>query len=164
MKVRWEASQNLHLTLHFLGPTPSNLLEDLLHDLRACAHRHRPFDLALGPLGCLPDTKNPRLFWAGVQDRHGFLKGLGEDSRQILNQYRLFKLKDDFLPHVTLGRVSDLHHWDSKPLEILLPQIRLEGRLPVESMVLYRSNQRVTSAEKGTEKVYEALQRYPLKT
>lgn len=137
--ARWIPPEKLHLTLHFLGNTPANLIEDLQLDLGACAHRHRPFDLALGNLGCFPDMKKPRVLWAGVKDTHRHLDALVEDCRRVLNRYRLFKLEEDYVPHLTLGRLSPASSTDLGPLEALLPQWPDLGRLPVEKFNLYES-------------------------
>jgi 2'-5' RNA ligase len=146
--IRFVPPENLHLTLHFLGPTPSNLLEDFHHDLGAAAHRHRPFDLALNGLGCFPDTENPRVLWAGIRDAHGRLKELEEDCRRVLDQYRLFKLEQDYVPHVTLGRLSG--SGGSKAFENALKQWGSLGRLPVEKFVLFQSRQDAGRTVYGT--------------
>ena len=133
-------AEKLHLTLHFLGETPENLLEDLHHDLKACAQRHRPFDLKVGGLGAFPSWEDPRVLWAGVQDPKGKLAGLFDASRRALNAYRLFKLREEFQPHISLAKVGELKaSWDPRPLQGILQQWEKIGILPVEEFSLIKS-------------------------
>ena len=140
----WElkcvAPENFHLTLHFLGETPVNILNDLHHELSAVAHRLRPFDLACGGLGAFPSFEDPRVLWVGLQDRQGKLKGLVEATRKVLDSYRLFKLRDDFQARLTLARVVDLKEsWDPGRLARLAPQWADLGDLAVEAIRLMKS-------------------------
>jgi 2'-5' RNA ligase len=133
--------EQFHLTLHFLGETPERLLEDLGKELGACANRFRPFDLACGGLGAFPHWEDPRVLWIGVHDRAGKLKELFEATKKILNSYRLFKLNEDFQPHLSLARVTDLKtSWDPAKIQGLLSQWEHLGKLAVEGFHLTQSH------------------------
>lgn len=150
--------ENFHVTLHFLGETQTSLLEDLHHDLSACAHRLRPFDLNCGGLGAFPSFENPRVLWAGIEDKTGKLKELFEATRRVLNSYRLFKLEEELRQaHVTLARVNELKPgWDPKRLEAIFPQCQKIGRLPVEEIRLMQSQR----TEHGSR--YELVEKFIL--
>jgi 2'-5' RNA ligase len=160
LKVRWTLPEKLHLTLHFLGQTPANLLEDLQHDLGACGDRHHPFDLPFTSLGFFPNQDQPRIIWIGLRDTHGRLAALVDDTRRILQRARLFKLRDDFVPHITLGRVEDASQdWDSRALKALMPAWHEVGPGPlgVDRFDLFQS----LPTSGGT--VYKIVKEFPLK-
>jgi 2'-5' RNA ligase len=147
-----------HLTLHFLGSTPARLLEDLRHDLGACFHRHRRFDLSLQGMGCFPSPDEPRVLWAGIGDPHGRLAALHQDSRRVLDQYRLFKLEDrPYSPHLSLARVKGQSpSFDARAFGLALKAWDRPASFPVEQGILFQSQ----FLKDGMR--HEALQRYPL--
>jgi len=155
-QIRWTPPQKLHLTLHFLGETPENLLQDFHHELGALAHTRRPFDLQLGALGAFPSFEDPRVLWAGLRSSGDHLESLFEASYRILDRYRIFKLRKDFRPHISLGRVSELRQaWDSKRIEKLLPQWERLGFMEVADMRLMRSRLNEAGADYETIEIYK---------
>jgi 2'-5' RNA ligase len=155
--LRFSPPEKLHLTLHFLGETPENLLEDLHHDLGAFFHSRRPFDLPLGGLGSFPNWEDPRVVWAGLDDQAGRWKDLFEASYRILRGYKIFGLRKEFSPHLTLARVSDLKvNWDPTRIQGLLPQWGRLGSLPVQHLALMRSQPGAGGSN------YETLQEFKL--
>jgi 2'-5' RNA ligase len=156
-ELRFSPPEKLHLSLHFLGETPDNLLEDLHHDLGALCHARRPFDLGVGGLGAFPNWADPRVVWAGVHDKAGSWRGLFEASFRILRGYRIFDLRREFSPHLTLARIGALKaSWDPRRIQGLMPQWGDLGILPVQQLALMRSQ----PGEGGS--VYRTLQTYPL--
>jgi len=134
--------EDFHLTLHFLGATPERILDDLKKELGAVCHARRPFDLACGGLGCFPDEADPRVLWAGVRDPAGRLEELFQASRRVLNGYRLFQLRGELAPHLSLARVRRLSAaWDPALLRGLAPQWSALGPLPVERLCLFQGVQ-----------------------
>jgi RNA 2',3'-cyclic 3'-phosphodiesterase len=138
--------EDLHLTLHYLGPTPARVTDDLKRELGALAHARRPFDLPVQGVGAFPHDADPRVLWAGVSDPHGRLAELFEAARRVLNAYRLFKLREELQPHLTLARVRRLSAaWSPQPLRALAAGTGALGLLPVQSFQLMRSR----AAEEG---------------
>jgi 2'-5' RNA ligase len=137
------APEKFHVTLHFLGETQESLLADLHHDLGACAHRLRPFDLKVGGLGAFPNFDDPRVLWMGVQDQALKLRELFDATRRVLDPYRLFRLEETLKQaHVTLARVEALKPgWATVRLSAVIAQWQSLGRLPVEELHLMRSQQ-----------------------
>jgi len=132
---------DFHLALHFLGATPERVVDDLKRELGAVAHAHRPFDLACGGLSCFSDEDNPRVVYASLHDSAAKLMELFEATRRVLNAYRLFKLRDELTPHITLARVTKLSAaWDPMLLRGLAPQWDKLGTYPVERMQLMQSH------------------------
>jgi len=104
--VRWVRPAHMHLTLHFLGPTRSDRLEDIAGALDVATRNIQPFVFAVAGIGAFPNSNNPRVIWAGIQAPErlfAFKKqlaaglaslGFSRDSRP-------------FAPHLTLGRLRD---------------------------------------------------------
>jgi 2'-5' RNA ligase len=158
LQIDWTPSNAWHLTLHFLGSTDERLLEDLRHDLGACFHKHRPFDVKVSGLGCFPHPSQPKILWAGIEDPHQLLARLCEDSRRMLNQYRLFKLEEHaYIPHLTLGRIKDQSpSFDPFAFAKAMAAWSPIGTLGIEKACLYQSH----LSKKGAR--YEVLQEYKL--
>lgn len=155
-QVRWTPPPSLQLTLHVLGNTPENLLEDLHHDLGALAHARRPFDLKIGGVGVFPSWDDPRIIWAAVKDRATQLETLFEASYKVLDRYRHFELQKDLSPYLRLGSVSQLSpSWDPRRIEKLLPQWDDLGTMPVEALQLMRSRVSQDSAGDETVEIYK---------
>jgi len=138
--LRPTESTELHFVLHFLGPTPLRLVDDLKRELGAVCHARRPFDIEIGGLGCFPDDTEPRMLTLGLQDGAGKLGELSLAMRKVLNAYRLFPLGEAGLPRLALARVDRLSRgWDPRPLRGLAFQWKDVGPCPVEEVRLMKS-------------------------
>jgi 2'-5' RNA ligase len=138
--LRLSDPQDFHLTLHFLGPTPVRVIDDLRRELGAVAHARRPFDLSVKGLGAFPHWDEPGILWAAVHDGAGHLAELHQASLRVLNAYRLFKLTGAYTPHITLARVKKISAaWDPRRLKALSGWDEALGAYPVEELRLMRS-------------------------
>ena len=67
--VRWCCSDQLHLTLLFLGrieASEQNAIEDVIRNV---AKRFSPFKVKVSGLGLFPGPKRPRVLWLGISNR-----------------------------------------------------------------------------------------------
>lgn len=73
--ARWVRTENLHLTIRFLGDTPADLVPDVgLAVLDAAAGVAR-FRIELAGAGAFPDGRHPRTLWLGVdQGNDGLMR------------------------------------------------------------------------------------------
>lgn len=102
--VVWTRSEQLHLTLRFLGDVECSLLEPIEAALGRV--RVEPFVLPVGGTGSFPPTGPARVLWAGVGRGHTRLHQLRQQVDDALLSTGLpFDVKT-FHPHVTLGRVK----------------------------------------------------------
>ena len=150
--ARWISTENLHLTLHFLGEVDRATAEDVNLNL---SHVRAPaFPLAIGEVGYFGKTKGPRALWAGVSGGDGLLLlrgrvGAALERSGIKIESRKYK------PHITLARLKNVK---SEALVGFLANnigLTLEP-FPVESFTLFRSH----LGNGGSH--YEALVEYPL--
>jgi len=137
-------SENLHLTLAFLGATEAALLPDLI----ALASRVHFSTIRL-PLDRVGYWKHNRIIWCGATEEPKALAALVEDLRAQLEAGRIHYDRKPFVSHITLVRdatalpaVPAWHPlvWEAKDFA-LVGSARIEGRV-----------------------TYQVLQRFPAQT
>jgi 2'-5' RNA ligase len=64
--ARWVRTENLHLTVRFLGDTPPDLVPDVGLAVADAAAAVDPFRVELAGAGAFPDGRHPRTLWLGV--------------------------------------------------------------------------------------------------
>ncbi len=160
--VRWTATQNIHLTLHFLGEVTPDQLEPVQAAMQAAAETAAPFSLRLGGLGCFPNTSRPRVIWVGLTEQNSALAALHATLGQKLAGAIGFAPEQrPFSPHLTLGRVKSGIPKRHLPTlsQALQQEQRRVGRLAdlsVTEICLFASELRPTGA------VYTQLVSSPL--
>ncbi len=74
--ARWVRTENLHLTVRFLGDTDPELIPALGDAAREAAAGVDVFDVELAGAGTFPDGRHPRTLWIGVEQGNGALEAL----------------------------------------------------------------------------------------
>ena len=74
--ARWVRTENLHLTVRFLGDTDESLIEALAEAAREAAAGVAAFDVELAGAGAFPDGRHPRTLWIGVERGNAELEAL----------------------------------------------------------------------------------------
>lgn len=103
--AKWVNSENLHLTVQFLGDVPEDKVTLAVEALKRSVEGVSPFYLTLGGVGVFPSKDRPRVFWAGV---HGETAVLSELHRKVQKELGLLGFAPDqkrFSPHLTLARL-----------------------------------------------------------
>ena len=140
--VRWVPTQNMHLTIKFLGSLPLSHLDFIKRMLTQSADSNPQFDLQVSGLGSFPNSKLPRVLWAGIHASAGLasLQKVIEDGATRLGYN---KEERPFSPHLTLGRVrqrlsaQELHKVSTTFSAFQLGKI---GTATVDSVNLYQSD------------------------
>jgi 2'-5' RNA ligase len=104
--ARWVATENIHLTLKFLGEISSTHLEMLTQAICAECAQVASFQVSVEQLGCFPNPRRPRVIWIGLI----VPPELNRLQRQIeASTTRLGYASDEkpFSPHLTIGRVRE---------------------------------------------------------
>jgi RNA 2',3'-cyclic 3'-phosphodiesterase len=100
--AKWVRSENLHVTLKFLGHTDAAKLEKIENALRI-VRSPQPVNLDFSGVGFFPNEKRPRIFWAGMNSSPS-LGPLAAAIDHTMHQLG-FPLEDrPFTPHLTLAR------------------------------------------------------------
>ncbi len=105
--VKWVETDNLHLTLVFLGNIAPDKIPHLIEAMHTAAAGVRPFTVKVHGLGVFPNPHRPQVVWAGLE---GDINLLGQLQQQLAAALEPLGFKPDtrpFRPHLTLGRVRD---------------------------------------------------------
>jgi len=113
---RWQPTQNLHLTLHFLGEVKEELLPAIRQDMDMVSQIISPFWLSTGYLGAFPNAEKPRVLWMGL---HGGVDALKQLHLLLGKRFQLhhglhFDRKP-YRPHITMARGP---HTNGSPLPL----------------------------------------------
>lgn len=103
--IKWVETENLHLTLKFLGDTQEAMVDQIQHALAAGIKNIPPFSLSLGEIGGFPSLLRTRVIWSGLTGELAVLNRLRERVETALEEIGYPREKTKFHPHLTLGRV-----------------------------------------------------------
>lgn len=106
-EVKWVATENVHLTLHFLGAVPEDRLDGVKEAIAAAAGSAAPLHLELKGAGGFPNARRPRVLWAGLSGDLVPLAKLVEELGRRLGPLGFPADERPFSPHLTLGRARD---------------------------------------------------------
>ncbi len=105
--ISWVKTNNIHLTLKFLGDVPVNLMQQVIEATeKACADL-KSFNLEIAGTGFFPDAKRPRVLWVGCEEKSGTLQKIHQNLDLVLSNLGFEKQSRRFSPHLTIGRVKD---------------------------------------------------------
>lgn len=142
--VRWVRDDNLHLTIKFLGDVSAEALESLHGELTALLRATPPLAATVCGLGVFPDTRRPRVVWAGVT-----CPGLGTVAAAVDAAAVRIGVAPETRPfsaHVTLGRVSGPARWAPLGREIAARAAEAFGACAIAALVAVRSDLRPDGA------------------
>jgi 2'-5' RNA ligase len=138
-------SQNLHLTLQFLGNQSEDRLAEAVGALEEAAGRSGPVDVTLHGVGAFPGLERPRILWIGLA--HGALETRALQARvsDALAARGFPREERAWHPHLTIGRVFDERRWrrEADPaVRSALAQVATTsfGTLRITEVALMRSD------------------------
>jgi len=104
--VNWVETNNLHITLKFLGDTPLNDLPKLINTVTQSIQHTDSFDVALHGIGVFPNWESPKTIWIGCREGADELRQLAESINKDLIPLGFPIESRRFSPHLTIGRVK----------------------------------------------------------
>ena len=140
--VRWVPTQNMHLTLKFLGDIAASHVDFLRQMLAREADSHSQFDLQIDGLGSYPTSRRPRVLWAGLHapaDLISLQKSIEAGTTRLGYEQE----EHAFSPHLTLGRVRQtISQTEMQKVRTALDTIQLGniGTARVDSIHLFKSD------------------------
>ena len=105
--ARWTRSDQLHLTLRFLGEVPAGAVEALKDAVNAVARDAAPLFLAAQGLGFFPNPRSPRVLWVGINDCENRLVGIQKRIEAAVSSFSPEPVEKEFRGHVTLARLKN---------------------------------------------------------
>jgi len=101
------ASENLHVTVRFLGEVGPERLQETARALWAAAESVPAGRLRIYGFGAFPHLRRPRVVWAGVEDPEGCTAPLERVVSAALVPLGHPPEDRDWTPHVTVARLGD---------------------------------------------------------
>lgn len=133
--VHWQSPSQMHLTLKFLGETEEGQAQKLIDHLANI--EHPAFFLTINRLGTFPQSKQPRVLWAGIK-KNDSLTALHEKIEQLCTSLGFDPENRSFIPHITLARMKKVSREDITSFVNQHEQFHISDIL-IDKFVLYES-------------------------
>ena len=151
--IKWIPSENIHLTLFFLGNVSNKDFPDLIQSVEKKIECNN-FQLTITGTGVFPSSNLPKVLWLGIG------KGIDELTSlqsQVEKSIRIFKensQKTTFTPHITIARIRRAY----TKIDVLpfLNTVYSPIELDVNSICLYESKLSPEGAQ------YTVLNAFPI--
>lgn len=104
----WTRSENMHLTLRFLGDVSRDSVPALVQGLASATANFGEMRLTAERLGCFPDLRFPRVLWTWVHDD---AERLAEFQRRVVaatSEFTRERAEDKFTGHITVARIKSI--------------------------------------------------------
>jgi 2'-5' RNA ligase len=103
-RTKWVRPANIHVTLKFLGDIDSGTIDAIASAMVSAAEGCAPISLSAKGIGVFPNTKRPRVLWAGLTGEVNLLIDLQRKLDDRLSDIGFAKERRSFKGHLTLGR------------------------------------------------------------
>jgi len=153
---KWVKPESFHITLKFLGDVERERIPTLWESIRRSLAEFHAFTMSFRGLGVFPDTRAPRVAWAGIHDGATELTELAHKVEQPCAEHGFEPERRRFAAHLTLGRSRRPTHNATLIAAIdKFADVDL-GRADVTSVALMRSKLTPAGA------IYHILEEQPL--
>lgn len=134
--VKWVETENIHLTLKFLGEVNEDRLGEIKNQLSKI--KVEQMNLKSKGTGAFPTLSRPRVFWIGLEGETNQLKSMAKEIDEKLNKLGFEKEARAFSAHITIGRVKT--HANEDVLTFLKNHIDKEfGEMVIDCFYLIQS-------------------------
>ncbi|MBN2213366.1 MAG: RNA 2',3'-cyclic phosphodiesterase [Bacteroidales bacterium] len=137
-KINWMVSDNLHLTLKFLGDTEEKTITGIDTKLGEITKKIKAFQVIIKNVGIFKSIRDPRIIWLGIEAD----SELEELKKSIENQVALFGFQPEerkFSPHLTVGRIKLIKNKSTLPQLIESFQGQFLQQFTVPEIIFYES-------------------------
>ncbi|MDD5686683.1 MAG: RNA 2',3'-cyclic phosphodiesterase [Elusimicrobia bacterium] len=136
--IKWVESENLHLTLKFLGEIAEEKVNPLKEKIKQLVSGIKKFEIDFCRTGVFPNIEFPRVLWIGVEKGETELKNLSQNIETSLEEIGFEKEKKLFSVHLTIGRFRSGKN--KEKLKDIIKKVSVEKYEDiVESVFLIRS-------------------------
>lgn len=109
LRIKWVEPENLHLTLHFLGEIEEQKLAQISEACDLFFKKISPLKLKFGKIHFFPNQEKPRIIFLDILESSdkNVLQTIYEQSKKILESFRVKLDQKPWHAHVTLGRIKN---------------------------------------------------------
>jgi len=145
--IWWVPSENLHLTLKFLGDIHQKDVSRIEEAMTSAAFGREPITFHASGLGVFPGLSRPRVVWTGLAGETEEIADCQADLESELSGRGFPREKRPFRSHLTLGRFKG-KNVDAGRLSKAVKQGAsfASPSATVDRLVLYRSDIKPTGA------------------
>lgn len=115
----WVEPENLHVTLNFVGDVVDIEVPELCKLIKDAVEPLPAFDMSLQGVSGFPDVEQPRVLWIGVDEGGDRLRELYRVLEEVLHHWGVNKDRNEFVPHMTLGRIKRGGRWNDGLMELV---------------------------------------------
>lgn len=151
-RIKWVETENLHLTLRFLGDTEETLIPDINGCLKKV--KHDPLNISLKSLGSFRNRAHPVILWIGISPEAG-LRSLKKEVDHALHPLNLPQSGNSrFKGHLTVARIKTVN--DPRILDELISEHRQDEYFRFSSSAFELIESRLTPSGP----VYTVIERF----
>jgi 2'-5' RNA ligase len=137
--IRWVRSENVHLTLKFLGEVPEQRVRDVCAAVDGATAGVASFEMAVGQFGAFPSLRRPQVVWVGVE-LESTLQSLQGSLEEALAALGFPREERAFRPHLTLGRArKHVSPNEFRGLDDLVNRLEYRDAFLIRSLDVMRS-------------------------
>ncbi|MDR4503434.1 MAG: RNA 2',3'-cyclic phosphodiesterase [Candidatus Scalindua sp.] len=104
--IRWVASENLHVTVKFIGDSDPVILPSLAKSLENVASGFNPFRIEIENFAVFPTAKKPRIVFVGLRDKENNLTKIFEAVETETEKFGIKRESRKYFGHITVGRTK----------------------------------------------------------
>jgi len=131
-------TDQIHLTLKFLGDTAENLVPSIVSIMKDSVQGVEPFKIRLVGTGAFPNLDYMRVLWVGLEDG-GILGPIARNLDVSLSKFGFEREERGFSPHVTIARVKGSQGKDKVKAVLGEHQAEVFGEQQVSNIRLKKS-------------------------
>lgn len=139
LRISWEKTEKLHLTLKFLGNIDEKQLENLKIIVSQIAAANSGFQLQTTTNGVFPQLQNPRVLWIGLLDKENVLTEVNQKLEFECEKIGVSRENRRYVPHLTIARIRE----PKKSLSLAKKHLQNKFsamEFEVSEIVVYESN------------------------
>lgn len=106
-RIKWVEPSTMHLTLKFFGETDETKIPAICQAMETAVIQSTPFTLKVANTGIFGSHYNPKVIWFGIE-KHAELEVLEQNIVDELAKYGWQRDRQNFVPHLTIGRIRAL--------------------------------------------------------
>ena len=154
--INWIKIDHFHITLRFIGDTPIGSIESISKSIEKVMLNYHSFDLNIKGISVFGSHYKPKIIWAGVEPKE-ILQKIAESIDKELCALGFEIDRQNFVPHLTLGRIRKLKDKSHFFNVIEKPDSEVIQTETVKSVVFFESQLKQNGA------VYNVLDQIQLK-